>query len=109
MESVGVEGKVSKKMKSLWGEFLNSDTREMNISKKRGERMKRLSEKWKNKMSGLATVSIEYLEHIKKEQDEMKYLIAAKEAEIKDLKERLSYLEAIIEDDVSKGEKVELQ
>ena len=83
----------------LWGEFLKSDTREMNISKKRGERMKRLSEKWKNKMSGLATVSIEYLEHIKKEHDEIKYLIAAKEAEIKDLKERLSYLEAQIGND----------
>ena len=77
--------------KGLWAEFLRTESG--SFEAKRGERMKRLSERWREKMSGLVTVSMEYLKHMKKEHEEMKYLIAVKNAEIKDLKERLSYFE----------------
>jgi hypothetical protein len=66
--------------RGLWAEFLKNETG--TFEGRRGERMKRLSEKWRNKMSGLATVSIEYLQQLKKEHDEMKYLIAVKNTEI---------------------------
>ena len=90
-----MEGEVRSNWRGLWAEFLKTESVEASQTKKRGERMKRMSEKWKNKMSGLVTVSTEYLKKLKKENDEMKYLISVKNAEIKDLQERLLYFESM--------------
>jgi hypothetical protein len=91
------EGEVRSNWRGLWAEFLRNESVETSQTKRRGQRMKRMSEKWKNKMSGLVTVSTEYLQQLKKEHDEMKYLIAVKNAEIKDLQERLLYFESKVE------------
>lgn len=91
----------NKRRRGLWAEFLKSkpEVEYECVDNKRGERMRNLAGIWKNKMSGLTTVSIEYLMFIKKEHEEMKYLIAAKNAEIKDLRERISYLESALNEE----------
>lgn len=88
----------NKRRKGLWAEFLKRkpEVEREYVVYKRGERMKSLAGIWKDKMSGLTTVSVEYLMLMKKEQEEMKYLITAKNAEIKDLNERVLYLEGVL-------------
>lgn len=99
MDTTRESNAANKRRGGLWAEFLKSkpEVEYECVEHKRGQRMKSLAGIWKNKMSGLTTVSIEYLIYIKKEHEEMKCLIAANNAEIKDLRERLLYFESALE------------
>lgn len=90
----------NKRRKGLWAEFLKNETEVHCEEHKRGERMRSLSRKWRDKMSGLTTISIEYLMYMKEEHQQMRCLIAARNAEIKDLKERVIYLESVLNEGV---------